>query len=120
MSWDICENSGHPQDKCECIDCFPWFHRFKWVCAEAENIDDDIELLQGQVEFFKELNEKGYQIDEPGDDYMLIIPPYREGYYWARCKKCGTFYEEVEGQARRVCDSCKERAEMEGVGTDTG
>jgi hypothetical protein len=108
VSWDICENSGLPQDQCDCIDCFPWFHRFKWVCAEAENINDIIRLLQEQVNYFKELRGRGYQIDEPQDDYMLIIPPYREGHYWARCKTCRVVYEEVLGESQRQCIRCRE------------
>jgi hypothetical protein len=107
MSCDICKNSGLPQDKCECIDCFPWFRRFKWVCAAAENIDDVISLLQAEVDYFKDLKQKGYQIAEPENDYMLIIPPYREGHYWARCKKCGEIYEELDGESKRTCAKCR-------------
>jgi predicted nucleic acid-binding Zn-ribbon protein len=38
---------------------------------------------------------------------MLIIPPYREGHYWARCKKCGEIYEELDGESKRTCAKCR-------------
>ena len=106
--WDVCYNSGLPQDKCECVDCFPWIHRFKFICTDAKDIDEVIEILEGQVAFFRELREKGYRITEPGNDYMLIIPPQRDGFYWARCKKCGKKYEEEDGVSKRLCPACKE------------
>ncbi|MGY5872517.1 MAG: hypothetical protein RTV72_09745 [Candidatus Thorarchaeota archaeon] len=106
--WDVCSNSGLTQDKCECLDCFPWIHRFKFICIDAKNIDDVISTLEGQVELFKTLKEGGYQIEEPHDDYMHIIPPYKVGYYWARCKKCGIIYEEQEGNDQRLCEKCGE------------
>ena len=108
MSWDVCSNSGLTQDKCECLDCHPWTHRFKFICIDASDIDDVISTLEGQVEFFKGLKEKGYQIEEPDDDYMTIVPPYRVGFYWALCKKCGEHYEEEEGVSERLCGKCKE------------
>ena len=108
MSWDICANSGLTQDKCECLDCEPWTHRFKWVCAQADNIDDVISILQGQVEFFQKLKAEGYQIDEPHDDYMIILPPDKVGFYWARCKKCYEVFAEAEGNSQRLCGKCCE------------
>ena len=75
---------------------------------DAKNIDDVISTLEGQVELFKTLKEGGYQIEEPHDDYMHIIPPYKVGYYWARCKKCGIIYEEQEGNDQRLCEKCGE------------
>ena len=101
--WDVCSNSGLTEDKCECLDCFPWVHRFKFICIDAQDIDDVIEILEGQVKLFKELKEKGYTIDEPCDDYMQIIPPHRVGFYWARCKKCGEEYEEEDEVPKRLC-----------------
>ncbi len=64
--------------------------------------------MEGQVEFFKELKEKGYQITKPHDDYMMITPPYREGFYWARCKGCYEIFEEEEGCNQRLCKKCSE------------
>ena len=106
--WDVCSNSGLTQDKCECLDCFPWTHRFKFICIDAQDIDDVIEILEGQVAFFKDLKKKGYTIEEPGDDYMSIIPPNHDGFYWARCRKCGDEYEEELGVSERTCSKCKE------------
>ena len=108
MSWEVCSNSGLTQEKCECLDCFPWIHRFKFICIDAENIDDVIRILEEKVEFFKTLKEGGYQIDEPHDDYMLIIPPHKVGFYWARCKECGLIYEEHDGVSDRLCEKCSE------------
>ncbi len=108
MNWEVCANSELTQDKCECLDCFPWTHRFKFMCIDAENIDDVIRILEEKVDLFKTLKEGGYQIDEPQDDYMLIVPPNRVGFYWARCKKCGLIYEEHEGKDQRLCEKCSE------------
>ena len=108
MGWDICSNSGLTQDKCECLDCQPWTHRFKFICIDATDIDDVISTLEGQLKFFKELKEKGYQITEPQDDYMMITPPHRVGFYWARCKECYQIFEEEEGSSKRLCEKCKE------------
>ena len=78
------------------------------MCIDAENIDDVIRILEVKVDLFKTLKEGGYQIDEPQDDYMLIVPPNRVGFYWARCKKCGLIYEEHEGKDQRLCEKCSE------------
>jgi hypothetical protein len=106
--WDVCSNSGLPMDKCECLDCFPWIHRFKWMCAGCDTIDDVIETLEGQAQYFKDLRDKGYTVDgEIPDDYMHIVPPERAGHYWARCKACGGYYEAPHGNAERVCEECQ-------------
>ena len=54
----------------------PDIFRFKWICADAETIDDVIAILNSLAEHFQVLKEEGCTIGgSPEDDHMEIIYP---------------------------------------------
>lgn len=110
MYKEKCKNTGLDPFECGCLDCSPSIHRFKFLGLEAEckSIDDIINAIQGQIDYFTYLNSKGYKA-QPGDaeDYFEIIPPRRKGFYWGRCKNCGYHLELPKGtQQPNSCDNC--------------
>ena len=107
---DICENSGLPQNKCECLRCFPMIYRFKWLCADCETIDQVISRLEDTLGYFRQLKADGYEIGGGiEDDYMEIRPQRKEGHYWAKCKGCGNIYCTPMGDQRRLCEECRKK-----------
>jgi hypothetical protein len=112
--WFTCPNTGLPKDDCRCLDCIPIIHRFKWLVAKCENIDEVIARLEQEVLYFKFLKQEGYTIGGPiSDDYMHLYPPKKEGYYWAGCKKCGhPFLVQKGAVPPRICDECDLKGDL--------
>ena len=106
-----CRNTGLDPFECGCLDCFPHVHRFKFIGLEAgcKSLDDVIDVIQNEIEYFTKLKKKGYKAKEgSAEDYLEIIPPKRKGHYWGRCKKCGFHLELPRGtQQPTGCDNCR-------------
>ena len=111
MNEYFCRNTGLEPFECNCLDCIPSFHRFKFIGLEAEckTIDDIIDAIQAEIDYFSALKKEGYHIKE-GDaiDYLEIHPPKRDGFYWGRCRNCGYHIElPVGNQQPNKCDHCQ-------------
>ena len=78
--------------------------------AGCESIDDIINAVQKQIDYFKQLKDDGYTVKTgQADDHLEIHPPQRDGYYWGRCKTCGHHLELPIGtQQPKSCDNCME------------
>ena len=111
MSLKRCKNTGLDPFKCNCLDCFPSIHPFKFMAleAECESLDDIIDAVKAQIEYFKQLKEEGYSVKQGiSIDYLQIHPPRHDGYYWGRCKGCGHHLELPIGtQQPRICEYCE-------------
>jgi hypothetical protein len=105
-----CRNTGLDPLDCGCLDCMPSVHRFKFLGLEPEckSIDDIIDAIQGEIDYFTQLKKEGYKVREgDAEDYLEIIPPRRKGFYWGRCKTCGYHLELPKGtQQPTTCDNC--------------
>lgn len=111
MFEEKCRNTGLNPFDCGCLDCMPSIHRFKFLGLEAgcKSIDDIIDVIQNEVDFFTQLKKEGYSARE-GDavDLLEIIHPQRKGFYWGRCKNCGYHSEMAKGsQQPTTCDHCQ-------------
>jgi hypothetical protein len=108
---DVCKNTGLSKSECNCLTCSPSIHRFKFLGLEAEckTMDDIIDAIQAEIEYFISLKEKGYKVGGAiADDYLEIYPPRRKGFYWSRCKNCGSHLELSKGtKPPERCDFCE-------------
>lgn len=106
-----CRNTGLEPFHCLCLDCFPDVHLFGPIGAEAgcKSIDDIINAIQNQIDYFTQLKKDGYKIRMgDGVDSLEIIPPRRKGFYWGRCKTCGHHLELPKGtQQPTRCENCQ-------------
>ena len=59
---DRCKNTGLTRWECECYDCKPDIFRFKFLCTGCETIDCVIGVLEGTLQQFRSLKERGYTI----------------------------------------------------------
>ncbi|MCF2135904.1 MAG: hypothetical protein K9W43_01570 [Candidatus Thorarchaeota archaeon] len=112
-----CPNTGLPVFECGCLDCNPIIHRFKFIGLEAgcKTIDDIIDLIQSEIDYFIRLKELGFTAQD-GDsiDYLELRPIKREGFYWGRCKNCGNILELPIGtQQPDFCQQCRSESQNE-------
>ncbi len=108
---ESCVNTGLVREKCRCLDCWPIIHRFKWICASCVTIDDVIGVFRERTAFFEKLREDGWRIGGPiDDDYMELVPPIRDGYYWHHCNHCGSaaLVPDSVKSAPETCVQCED------------
>lgn len=106
-----CPNTGLRPFDCRCLGCYPSTHRLKYLGldAECESIDDIIGAIQDQIDYFPSLKREGYHVEDMGNDFLAIIRPKRDGFYWGRCRSCGYRVEIPVGtQQPSECDNCRE------------
>ncbi len=111
MHEELCANTGLIPFECNCLTCHPSVHRFKFLGLEAEckTLDDIIDTVQAEIDYFSSLKKKGYKVGGAiADDYLEIYPPKRKGFYWGRCKNCGFHLEINKGtKPPEKCDFCE-------------
>ena len=93
---------------CRCLDCFPYTIPLAWA-GTAKTMDEAVAALREMTTYLNRLKKEGWTTSgSTSDDYVELLPPKKEGYYWTRCGKYGRPVAVEDGSdSPASCQECE-------------